>query len=621
MGKVVKGIGNAIGSVAHVASPLIGMLPGGNFINAGIDAISGLSGGQKAAIGGGAALAGLGLAGGFKPQVGATSNGATATGNDFSNYLGGFLQNGGANQQQMNAALTGMLSGRPGDPTNLQNYFNAGMGSNGQANIGQSNAQFDPQQINVGFTPQNFNPTAIASFFQGGQNFNPTAINPQQVVGGFTPQAVNTQYNPLQASSNFQAPGFVNAATPNVMQGVGQQANLGSVVNPAANVTAMQQLMQNQQKMDIANLRERFGNQALGSGAQLAESQYLANALPQQALALDQITRANNEQALTQRGQDLQNFLGSRGIDVSQLGLGSQNALSQAQMANQFNQGNAQFGAGQDLQAQLANQGAGLQAAGFGQQGQALNNQFLQGSAAQQLQAMLANQSAGLQAGQLNNQFGLDAAQLLQNNQQFGANYLQNAQQLGNQFGLNAAQLGSQNNQFAANLAAQLGQMNNQFGLNAAQMAQGNQQFNINSMLQNQQLGNQFNLGMQNVGANLQGIQANAQQNALAQLFNALGNTQRLGTAQADTTVAPSLGSQLINGAGVLGGIYNAATQAQNAAPLQAPTGGIDFGAMLSALGGAAPGIQQTPTAPTMIPQLPNINPLALPQMPAGLLR
>lgn len=389
MGKAISGIGSAIGSVGKMASPLIGMLPGGNFINAGIDMLGNLSGNQQAALGGAAGLGIMGATGGFKPQIGSTSNGATDTGNAFSNYLGGFMQNGSQNQSMMNNTLQSMLNGRPGDPTNLQNYFNAGMGGNGGSSTGMANAI---QPINVGFTPP-------------------------QPQGG----------------------------------------DLGQVVNPAANVQALQQMMQHQQLMDVANLRERFGNQALGSGAQLAESQYRAQALPQQALAVDQMTRQNNEQALTQRGQDLQNYLGTFGL----------------------NSQNAQFGAGMN------------------QQNQTLNNQFA---------------------------------------------------------------------------------------------------------LQNQGLGNNFNLGMQGIGTQLQGIQSGAQQNALAQLMAALGHTQGLGTPQAETTVAPSWGSQVLNGAGMIGNVIGGINQARNAGPQSSVTPGFDFSQMGQMLGGM-PNIQQTPMG---IPQMPN---------------
>lgn len=453
MGQAISGIGSAIGSIGKVASPLIGLLPGGNLINAGISGIGALAGmggggqqpmqnnlstGQMAGLGA-AGLGTMGLLGGFKPNIGSTSNGATGTGDAFSQYLGGFMQNGSQNQTMMNNTLQSMLNGRPGDPTNLQNYFNAGMGSNGQPSTGMANAI---QPINVGFTPPNFTPPPL----------------------------------------------------PNVMQGMGGQANLGQVVNPAANVQALQQMMQHQQASDIANLRERFGNQALGSGAQLAEGNYLAQALPTQALAVDQLTRQNNEQALAQRSQDLQSFLGSRGLDVSQLGLGSQNALSMANMFNNFNTSNSQFGAG------------------LNQQNQTLNNQFA---------------------------------------------------------------------------------------------------------LQNQSLGNNFNLGMQGIGTQLQGMQSGAQQNALAQLMAALGHTQGLGTPQAETTVAPSWGSQVLNGAGQIGNIMGAVNQAQNAGPQNSVTPGFDFSQLSSLFGSNQPNIQQTPSSmPMMPPIMPNIS--TMPMLPPG---
>ena len=513
----------------------------------------------------------------------------------------------------MNNALTSLLSGRPGDPTNLQDYFNAGMGSNGSANFGQSNAQFNPSRVGGGYSPQMIDPRVLQSIMssfqpaqvQGGfaqQNVN-TGVTPQNVFSQYTPGQVNTQYNPLQISGAYNAPSYVTPNSPNVLNGIGTQAQLQNIVNPQGAIDATKALFSQQSAQDIANLRERFGNQALGSGAQYAESQYRAQAAPQQALALDQITRANNQQLLDQNAQTLQNQTANRGLDINQLGLGSTQSLALANAANQFNQGNSQFGAGLNQQAQLANQAAGFQAAGFGQQGQSLNNQFGLSANDQVLRALFGNQAAALQAAGMNQQGQIA------NNQFAQANAGQNLQaQLANQQALlSAAGLNQQGqitnnaqllqalfgNQNAGLQGAQLNQAgniaNNQFGLNAAQMNQGNQQFNINSALQNQQLMNQFAQAMQGIGVQRQGIQSGAQQNMIAQIMAALGGTQRLGTAQADTTVAPSTFSQIAQGAGAIGNIYNAVNQAQNAAP-QVPQG-IDWASLL----GGMPGIQQTP--------------------------
>lgn len=635
MGKTVQTIGKVAGAVGKIpgVSSVIGMLPGGGIINQGINAISNLSGGTKAALGAGAGLLGMGLAGGFKPQTGTIGGGAAGGVADaFSNYQGQFLNQ---NQGQMNQALTSMLNGRIGDPTSLQQYFGAGMGGNGMADIGQSNQQFNPNQINVGFTPEKFQATQL----QQAQVGNPT----QQIAG----QGVNTQfdfggigvnYNPERMQSNFNAPAWMQAqlggvqmATPDMLQdltqGVGQRAQLDTIVNPAANAAAVSQLMDRQRNLDVANMRSRFGNQALGTGAQFAESQYLAEAMPRAALAIDDIVRQNQAQQLTQRAQDLQNQQGGRGMDIQQLmassdqtlnalgqnnqavlGLNAQN-LQQSLAQNQFNQGNSQFGANLDFQAQQgnaqnaqfganlgmqagqANLNALIQAAQMGQQGEQFN-------ASQDMQAQMANATNALQSMGYSN----EAIQSM------------NAQELQQILAMNG--FNQNNSQFGASFGQQGQNMNNQWGYNAAQMGQNNQQFNINAALQNQGMGNQWNMGLQNVGAQRQGQQLSAQQQAMNQILGMMGGTQQLGTAQRENTVAPSWGSQLINGMGAAGQLWQGYNQAQNLgqqfnpqASQGNPLAGVNLsalkngaGSLLSGIGNFAGGLFGKPSTPAFNP-------------------
>lgn len=567
----VSAMGNALGNIPGI-SQLGGLFGNNQAGKLGFDDFGkffGSPGGQALLAGGAGALAGA--TGAFNPKITQTSNAATPVAGDYASFLNSMM----GSQSGAQNALQNMLAGRPGDPGSLSQYFNAGMGGNGQADL--SGTQFSPERINVGYTPGDlqglFNPMEISGQYGGqGANvqFNPTQFNadftPQQIAamevqGGFNaPQFQQAQLqalNPVNVQQlGFNAPQFQNAqlnnlnlqnlgreqlATgPNTMLGFGERGQFGNVVNPAANQEALAAIMGRQQQRDIADLRERFGNRALSTGAMQAESLYRAEALPRQAMALDEIMRQNQAQQLTQRGQDIGAWQAGRGMDISQLGLGadSANALNQAliaqrgqdvsqlglqaqtglglneqqlqlaQLANQFGLDASQLG----LQAGMANQDAMLQAAGLNQQGalglndQVLQqilamNQFNQGNAqfgaGQDLQAQLANQNAMLQAaglntqqGQFGAQLGLDAQRLSDLSSQFGAN-LDLQSQLAN----------IQNAQFGANFGQQSGMLNNQFAQAAAQQQlqalMANEQNRLAGSqqgIQADQLNNQFGL-------------------------------------------------------------------------------------------------------------------------------
>lgn len=451
----------------------------------------------------------------FGSKVTQSQNAATPVAQAFTQSQNAYANGGGG----LNDVIGKLLAGQPGDPTSTAAYFQHGLNSTGMVqNPGQSTAIFNPQQINGTYNAQ-----------QGNAVFNPTQLNSQYTAPGFQ----GTNLNPVQTgmAQNVQAPNINLQQGPNVLQGMGQQANLQNVVNPTNQAANLQAIMQNQQNSDIANLRERFGNQALSSGAQLAESNYRAQAAPQTALALNTINQQNTNQALTQRAQDLQNFQGTQGNDTSRLGLG----VNQAQGLN-----NSSLGlSAQGLQASQGNQNAALQ-----QQG--LNN----------------TANLGLNDQMLNQNNQLNTFN--QNNAQFGANFGQQNNQLNNQNNLAAVQaamqqqgINNQNNQFEATFGQNAGQLNNQFAQQLAAMMQGNQQFNTNTQLQNQGLGNQFNLGMQNVGLGMQGNQLNAQNMALQQIMQNLRQTQGLGVPQAENVVTPGWGTQLLNAGGQIAGMVS----------------------------------------------------------------
>lgn len=129
---------------------------------------------------------------------------------------------------------------------------------------------------------------------------------------------------------------------------------------------AMQQMLNQQQTQNVANLRERFtagGGGARGSGAAMAEAGYLAQANPQNVLAMGQLAdviRAGQQRDLALQQQDIANRMG--------LAFGQQQLGAEQQM-NLINQLFGGLGRAQAIgtpQAQtVQTPGAGSQALGF----------------------------------------------------------------------------------------------------------------------------------------------------------------------------------------------------------------------------------------------------------------
>lgn len=237
---------------------------------------------------------------------------------------------------------------------------------------------------------------------------------------------------------------------------------------------ALQVAMANQQNQQQANLQNlSAGLQTQGLQAQTGlQAQQLNQATGLQAALANQQTGYNaalqNAQLAQQAALANQGLAGQYGLQQGQFGQAAamQNAqlAQQAALANQQARlttgqqnlaallGIQQLGAGQNLQAQLANQGA------FGQ---------MQGLAAQQ--NLAANQQA-MQNAQLRAQYGLAGQQAGEQSRQFGAN-------LGLQ-GL-AQQLG------AAGALGNLGQQQYQqgLGINTAQQQAGAQQQALNQQI------------------------------------------------------------------------------------------------------------------------------------------
>lgn len=202
-------------------------------------------------------------------------------------------------------------------------------------------------------------------------------------TGGYTLGNVPGQYNsptykPFDLQNMLNNPEFQNM----MKMGLGGQANLadaGSADVYGKFATDTQNLLQRKADRDVADLRARYGmggGSNLGSAAALAEGNFRAENNAQIGTALGNINLQERGLNLTQRGQDLQNYLGSRGLDINQLGLLSNNAqfgsdlgMRNSQFENLFNQNNSQFGA-------TFGQNAAIQNNNFGLQNQQQMNQY-----------------------------------------------------------------------------------------------------------------------------------------------------------------------------------------------------------------------------------------------------
>lgn len=330
--------------------------------------------------------------------------------------------------------------------------------------------------------------------------------------------------------------------------------------------------MQRQAALARADQRARFGAEgagALGTGAQFAESNLNAELAARDA-------SMRRQQSMQLMGQDLSGQqalanvgLQNRGQDVQTAIANMQGGLQGAQNMNQFNLANQSnmLGAmgqarGQDLNTALQQLGLGAQQGQFNAGQQNAMQQAM-------MNAQLQNQQMGNQQGQFNTGQQNQMQQAMLNAQ------LQN-QQMGNQFG-----------QFNVGQTNQMNQFN---------AGQGNamQQAMLQAQLQNQQMGNQFGLGMLGQGMNMNQLAAQQQQNALNQMFGAFGQTNQLGTPQAQMIQQPSMWGQLGNAALGLGSAYL--------------TGGGSLGGMLGGLGGlfgrgGQPGLP-TPSASMFMPRM-----------------
>jgi hypothetical protein len=481
--------------------------------------------------------------GGIKPSKG-NQGGSQGAGNVGGNQ--GQAGNGGGfgpKKQESLAKLSAMAqSGAPLSPkqqqrlTALQGDAAAAGGKKGKNALGGPNSVAG-QTFNM---PKALtNPNAPNVKF----NYTPQQVSAQDVSFSYTPQQVSAQNVAAQAPGMEQFnPGNLQDIASSLGLDFGALTKGLSAQDYLANQDPSYQFQQDEARKAIeASASARGG--ALGGGTMKAlqdRASQVAALDYQNAYARDMANRQIGlGQVQNQFGNDLAGWSANAGYDVSNRGLDLN-----AQMANQS--------AG--LQAGIANQGAGLDAAGMS------------------LQARLASASNALQAGIANQGAGLDAAGMsLQARLANASNDLQARSLAGNnlraqwdaQMQNRAQNLGALNDTFNRDLAAK------NFGLQGLQTAAGlkQQDFNnnmtslgfaadlLNGNRNSAQNGQQFGLGM------LAGNQA--QQTGLANSW--LNNDWTNRDWQTST-----LGSLLNTGYGASGTMsnnsINRAGQAQNAA-------------------------------------------------------
>jgi len=392
-----------------------------------------------------------------------------------------------------------------------------------------------------GYTPYSQNPSDYFAPFSPLQNqamgaagqlgTSPELDMASNLAGAAGQRAMNTQYQAQNFGNQFQAPqayqtgrfGAQQVSAPQLqdlqMQGpadvnapqlqqyqmgpaervsadtFNQQGTASQYMNPyMQNVVDVQQ-REAQRQADIAGT-QRAGQAARsgafgGSRANLMEAEAARNLATQkgdiQAQGQNAAFQNAQQQFNAEQNARLQAQLANQGAGLT---VGQQNLGAQL--------GVQQLGAGQNLQAQLANQGMGFN---VGQQNLASRLQTQGLGAGQSLQAQLANQQAGLNTQQMREQ-----------SRQFGAGQGMTAAQQRAQYGLAGQQAGEQSRQFGANLGLQ--------GLQSGMQAAGQ----LGTLGQNRYAQQTGNIGLQSqLGAQQQA----QQQRYIDQMIQNYGTAQQ----------------------------------------------------------------------------------------------
>jgi hypothetical protein len=419
--------------------------------------------------------------------------------------------------------------GMPGQQ-NLGFNPNAGMGGGAQ----QVNAQqsFDPRMLLSGM---GMNPQA-----GGLGSYGIPGLAGQAANGGLNPEKANLGSIQQMLSGNGQAMGA-------------QQFQTGGADMNGQTAQSIMQMGQQSLDRNVADLRARFGasgGASFGTPAAMAEADMRAQAIPQMMAQLGQLNQQEAGLQNQNNALNLQSILGTAGANqgnvssiLGALGLNQQGTLGQGQLQN--------AGTGTALSAMLGLRGQDADMSGQNLQallqsrGMDINqlNAFANAAQGQDqlgMQAQLANQAAGLQGR------GLDLQQMQQNMQNALGNrgmemdFMNQLNQLGMQ------QRGQDINSFLS----QTGMNNDLLGMNMNGQLQNNAQLMQlmgmrGQMAQGVDGFNQQNAAMQN--QNIMGI--------LNQLFGSFQQSNALGTPQAQMIQKPSAFGQAM---GALGGIAGA---------------------------------------------------------------
>ena len=453
-----------------------------------------------------------------KPKTKTVGGGAaTPVANSWNQFLGQGLSSGSFGNSSVPYNPTNGVGGKGGTGSAKRDLAsnNAYPGGNGVPNafggaIDQLLKGGGPQ---FGAAPTlenaNFNPNAT-NLDLSGYNYNPNTMDLSQLMAnGFRMGSGG----PNGFGGGGASAGMAGTSATGVPDFFGNMTQLGQVDMNDPQFAALAQKLQQDSDLGRANMRERFGGNALNSGASLAESQYNAQVNPANMLAMGQL-------GAQMRGLNLADFQGLEQAYQGRLGLGSQSQLSNRGISSNESIANA----GNATQASIANANNAVQYGQMGLQGQGQILDYLLG------------------AGNL---------------------------------GLNSANSGAQNAYNAFNANNNANQNNNSNAFNQAQMAN-----NFNQGIFGQQSAN--TLGGYNAGLA-------SQQGMMNQLFGAFGQSNSLGTPQAQTV---EVQNPWMQGLQALGGV------AQGAAGIYgAVKGGQGFG------GGG--GGMNTGTPQWNIPQMP----------------
>lgn len=289
------------------------------------------------------------------------------------------------------------------------------------------------------FTGATFNPNATNLDLSKYQ-FNPNTMNLDQLMkSGFKMGSGIGGFNGPQAGA-----GYAGTSATGVPDFMGNMTQLGKVDMNDPAFAALNQKLTQDNALALANTRERFGGNALNSGASLAEAQFNAQANPAKVLAMQQLQAQ-------MRGLNLADYQGQEQALQGRLGLSSQSQLGNRGISSNESIANA----GNATQASIANANLGAQYGQMGLQGQGQILDYLLGAGNLGLNAANSGATNALNAFNANQQ----------SNQWNNQNQFNNAQ-MQNQFNQNMFGQTSQNALGAAQLGqnAQMGALGHLFG-------------------------------------------------------------------------------------------------------------------------------------------------------------